>query len=132
MGELIAVANWLTRVFTSVSQIGNARVAGFEKDTGLSGNQFYYWYVNLPAVAKAKCQVSYRFFPSHSLTIFYIFYILVEIPSNEVFRRFGSMWLAFLVIVFGVVSIATAFVHSLAGVIVTRIFLGLSEGGREL
>lgn len=39
------------------------------------------------------------------------------------------MWLAFLVIVFGVVSIATAFIHNLAGVIVTRIFLGLSEGG---
>lgn len=66
-----------------------------------------------------------------SLTIFYIFYILVEIPSNEVFRRVGSMWLAALVIVFGVVSIATAFVHNLAGVIVTRIFLGLSEGGRK-
>jgi MFS family permease len=83
-------------------------VAGFEKDTGLSGNQFYY-----------------------SLTIFYIFYILVEIPSNEIFRKVGSMWLAFLVIVFGVVSIATAFIHTLGGVIATRVFLGLAEGGRE-
>lgn len=55
----------------------------------------------------------------------------MEVPSNEIFRRVGSMWLAFLVIVFGVVSIATAFVHNLAGVIVTRIFLGLSEGGRK-
>lgn len=63
------------------------------------------------------------------LTIFYIFYILVEVPSNEVFRRVGSMWLAFLVIAFGVVSIATAFIHNLAGVIVTRIVLGLAEGG---
>lgn len=41
------------------------------------------------------------------------------------------MWLAFLVIVFGIVSIATAFIHNLAGVIVTRIFLGLAEGGRK-
>ena len=43
----------------------------------------------------------------------------------------GSLWLAILVIVFGIVSIATAFVHNLAGVIVTRIFLGLAEGGRK-
>lgn len=42
----------------------------------------------------------------------------------------GSMWLAFLVIAFGIVTIATAFITNLAGVIVTRIFLGLAEGGR--
>lgn len=43
----------------------------------------------------------------------------------------GSVWLAFLVVGFGVVTMATAFVTNLAGVIVTRIFLGLAEGGRE-
>lgn len=31
--------------FIFIEQIGNARVAGFEQDTGLSGNQFYYWHV---------------------------------------------------------------------------------------
>lgn len=53
---------------------------------------------------------------------------IVEVPSNIIFQRTGSWYLAFLVIGFGVVSIATAFIHNLAGVIVTRIFLGTFEG----
>ena len=75
-----------------------------------------------------------------------IFYILVEVPSNSecidplqcvprsqrsssvLFKRLGSWYLGCLVIGFGVVSIATAFIHNLAGVIVTRIFLGCFEG----
>jgi MFS family permease len=39
------------------------------------------------------------------------------------------MWLAFLITSFGAVSIGTAFVTSYSGLIVTRVFLGLAEGG---
>lgn len=56
-------------------------------------------------------------------------YILSDIPSNLILKRYGSIWLAFLVIGFGVVALGSAFVTSFAGLIVTRVFLGLAEGG---
>lgn len=34
-----------------------------------------------------------------------------------------------LIMLFGIVSIATAFIHNFAGLIVTRVFLGMAEGG---
>lgn len=82
-----------------------------------------------------------------ALTVFYLFvrftlyrslvlmvkwyaqYSVVEIPSNLVLKRFGSVWLAVLVTSFGAVAIGTAFIKSYAGLIVTRVFLGLAEGG---
>lgn len=59
-------------------------------------------------------------------TAFYVIYILVEVPSNMVFKRVGSMWLAFLVVGFGVTTLATAFTKNFGGLIATRIFLGVS------
>jgi MFS family permease len=53
----------------------------------------------------------------------------VEIPSNLVLKRIGSVWVAGLVTGFGAVAIGTAFVKSYSGLIVTRVFLGLAEGG---
>jgi MFS family permease len=44
-------------------------------------------------------------------------------------KRFGGPWLAFLVVGFGVVSVCSAFLHSFGGLIATRVFLGLTEGG---
>jgi MFS family permease len=56
-------------------------------------------------------------------------YNVSDIPSNLLLKHFGSNWLAFLVLSFGLVSIFSAFVTSYAGLIVTRVFLGLAEGG---
>ncbi|KAG6811879.1 hypothetical protein H0H92_005405 [Tricholoma furcatifolium] len=64
-----------------------------------------------------------------ALTVFYLFYIAVDIPSNLILKRLGSSWLAALITLFGIVSISTAFVKTYAGLIVTRVFLGLAEGG---
>ncbi|KAF8075137.1 MFS general substrate transporter [Lyophyllum atratum] len=64
-----------------------------------------------------------------ALTVFYIFYIAVDIPSNLALKRFGSPWIAAMITAFGVVSIGTAFIKSYAGLVVTRVFLGLAEGG---
>lgn len=50
-------------------------------------------------------------------------------PSNLALKQFGSIWLGFLIIAFGVVAISTAFIKDFAGLIVTRIFLGIAEGG---
>lgn len=56
-------------------------------------------------------------------------YIAIEIPSNLALKRFGSIWLACLITSFGAVTIGTAFIKSYTGLIVTRVFLGLAEGG---
>ena len=82
-----------------------------------------------------------------ALTIFYIFvsfippsfvdvdlrvpsqYVIADIPSNLMLKQFGSIWLAFLVIGFGLVSLFSAFLHNNAGLIASRVFLGLTEGG---
>lgn len=64
-----------------------------------------------------------------ALTIFYIAYILVEVPSNLVLKQVGSTWLAFLVVAFGAVSLGTAFIHNFGQLVVTRLLLGLAEGG---
>ncbi|EAU90418.2 hypothetical protein CC1G_00802 [Coprinopsis cinerea okayama7 len=56
-------------------------------------------------------------------------YIVADIPSNLILKRYGSTWLAILVIGFGVVALGSAFVTSYQGLIVTRVFLGLTEGG---
>lgn len=39
------------------------------------------------------------------------------------------MWLAAMITIFGIVSIGTAFVKSYNGLIITRVFLGIAEGG---
>jgi MFS family permease len=56
-------------------------------------------------------------------------YLLSDIPSNLLLKHYGSTWLAFLVIGFGVVSLASAFLRNFTGLIISRIFLGLTEGG---
>ncbi|KAF5332795.1 hypothetical protein D9611_005179 [Ephemerocybe angulata] len=86
--------------------IGNAKVAGLEKDLGMSGTD-----LNI------------------TLTIFYTFYILADIPSNLILKRYGSILLAILTIGFGAISIASAFVTNMKSLIATRVFLGLFEGG---
>ncbi|KAJ7105461.1 MFS general substrate transporter [Mycena crocata] len=92
--------------FVDRTAIGNAKIAGIEKDLGMVGFDY-----------------------NIALTVFYIFYIVSDIPSNIALKRFGSMWLAGMVTVFGIVSISTAFVHSYSGLITTRVFLGMAEGG---
>jgi len=55
------------------SNIGNASAAGFQKDIGLSVPKYEY---------------------NVALMLFYIAYVAVEIPSNLVMKKIGSIWLA--------------------------------------
>ena len=50
-------------------------------------------------------------------------------PSNLAVKRFGSVWIAFLVIAFGAIVIGEAFVQSYSGLLGVRFILGLAEGG---
>jgi MFS family permease len=86
---------------------GNARLAGFEKDLGLKGYDY-----------------------NKVLSIFYISYIIFEIPSNMACKWVGPGWfIPAISLGFGICSICTAFVetiHSASGV---RFLLGLFEAG---
>lgn len=68
--------------------------------------------------------------PNIALTIFFVPYILLEIPSNILMKRFNPcLWLPGCILIFGVVMISQGFVQSYGGLLATRFFLGLAEAG---
>lgn len=63
-------------------------------------------------------------------SVFYIIYLLVEVPSNIILKRVGPrFYLPALVVGFGFVSMCTAFVKNFDQLLVARAFLGIFEGG---
>lgn len=97
---------WLL-AFLDRANIGNAEVAGLSEDLGLKGNQF-----------------------NIALAIFYVPYIVVDVPSNLVLKYFRAGWyLPALLIGWGVCSTFMGFVKNYGGLIAARFMLGLCEGG---
>ncbi|KAK2028781.1 major facilitator superfamily transporter [Colletotrichum zoysiae] len=93
--------------FLDRANIGNARIQGMKDDIDIGG---------------------YRF--NWALSVFYIVYLLVEVPSNIILKRVGPrFYLPFLVVGFGLVSLCTAFVTSFEGLVAVRALLGIFEGG---
>jgi len=92
--------------FIDRANIGNARVAGLDRTVGLVGYDFQYVQM-----------------------VFYVMYLVVEVPSNFLLKKTGSIWLAFLTIGFGATCLATGFIENKAGLYVVRFFLGALEGG---
>ncbi|KAJ5355850.1 hypothetical protein N7517_010459 [Penicillium concentricum] len=93
--------------FIDRANIGNAKLAGFEDDLGLEG--FDYNIV---------------------LSIFFISYIVFEIPSNLMCKWMGpGWWLPGIEVGFGICSVATAFVNNIHEASGVRFLLGLFEAG---
>jgi adenylosuccinate synthase len=89
------------------ANVGNARIQGMGKELNL---------------------VRFRF--NWVTSIFYIIYMLVEVPSNILLKWIGpKYYLPLLVVGFGFVSLCTAFVHSFEGLLAARAMLGVFEGG---
>ncbi|KAF9269209.1 MFS general substrate transporter [Marasmius fiardii PR-910] len=86
------------------TSIGNAKIVGIEKDLHLAGFDF-----------------------NIALTVFFIFYLAAEVPSNLALKHFGSVWFSTSITAYGLISIGTAFVRSFAGLVVTRALLGIAE-----
>ncbi|HEY3703528.1 MAG TPA: MFS transporter [Terracidiphilus sp.] len=62
--------------------------------------------------------------------VFFLSYCLFQVPANMVLTRVGARrWLAVLMAVWGVVSMATAFVPNTAAYIALRAALGIAESG---
>ena len=62
--------------------------------------------------------------------IFFIAYALFEVPSNIIMERVGArLWIARIMITWGLLSASTAFVSSANGLYVLRFLLGVAEAG---
>jgi len=65
-----------------------------------------------------------------ALTVFYVPYILIDVPSNLVLKYFrAGYYLPFLMVVWGLVGMCMGFTKSYEGLVAARFFLGLCEGG---
>lgn len=87
--------------------IANANVFGLSKELNLVGNKY-----------------------NVALVIFFVPYILFEIPSNIILKKLTpSVWLSLCMFGFGLVTMLQGFVQNYHGLLATRFFLGLFETG---
>lgn len=87
--------------------ISNANVYGMAKDLHLHGNQY-----------------------NIALTIFFVPYILAEVPSNFLLKKLSPhVWLSGCMVFFGAVTLSQGFVKNFGGLMVCRFFLGMFEAG---
>lgn len=93
--------------FNETEQIGNAKIDGLIDDLNLTGNKY-----------------------NISLTVFYILYVLIDIPSNWLLKIVGGgKYLPLLAIAWGIVGTCMGAVKSFGGLIACRLLLGACEGG---
>jgi MFS family permease len=88
--------------------ISNANVFGLSQELGLTKNNKF----------------------NTALVIFFVPYVLFEIPSNVLLKKFKPhVWLSCCMFLFGLTTICQGLVHSYSGLLATRFFLGLFETG---
>jgi MFS transporter, ACS family, tartrate transporter len=62
--------------------------------------------------------------------IFYLGYILFEVPSNLILNRVGARrWISRIMVTWGIISMCTMFVRSATSFYAARILLGVAEAG---
>jgi len=65
-----------------------------------------------------------------SLAIYFVAYVLCEIPSNIILKRFNpQIWLPTLTLVWGIASVCQGLVTNQAGLFGIRVLLGAAEAG---
>ncbi|KAJ7576928.1 MFS general substrate transporter [Mycena floridula] len=97
----IYILNYIDR-----NNAGAARLRGFEKDLHLKGQEF-----------------------ATLLSILYVGYIIMQIPSNMFLNYIGrpSIYLPCCMIVWGTISVLTGITTNFVGALLTRFFLGFVE-----
>ncbi|KAI1371991.1 major facilitator superfamily domain-containing protein [Hypoxylon crocopeplum] len=99
---LVYIVAFLDRV-----NISNALTMGLPTELGLDGEK-----------------------PNVALTIFFVPYILFEIPSNILMKKLNPrFWLSGCILCFGIIMLCQGFVQNYSGILATRFFLGLAEAG---
>lgn len=103
--HVIARAQELTR--TLPFSIGNAKIAGMEKDLNLDSTKY-----------------------SIALTVFFVSYVVFEVPSNMILTRTRpSLYLATIMFLWGAVTIGMAFTPNYQTLVALRFVMGLLESG---
>ena len=106
----ISVSTSICRKKTWASQCpiaGNAKLVEFESDLGLTGYDY-----------------------NKVLSVFYVSYIIFEIPSNMACKWIGPGWyIPAISLGFGICSIGTAFVTNFSAAAAVRFLLGMFEAG---
>ncbi|KIW33136.1 uncharacterized protein PV07_00007 [Cladophialophora immunda] len=93
--------------FIDRANIGNARLAGFEKDLGLRGYDY-----------------------NKVLTVFYVGYVVFEMPASFACKFFGPGWfIPATTVGFGVFSLLTGLCTNIGNVSAVRFLLGVCEAG---
>jgi len=100
---LIYIMNYLDR-----NNIAAAKLKGLTEDLGIEGDE-------------AKYQTC--------LSILYVGYILMQVPSNMFINTISrpSLYIAAVMLVWGMVSTLSGVTHNFAGMVATRFFLGFIE-----
>ena len=63
-------------------------------------------------------------------TLFYLGYVVFELPSNLIMQKVGArLWIARIMITWGLISAVTAFVSSVTEFYIVRTLLGIAEAG---
>ncbi|RYP66377.1 hypothetical protein DL769_006039 [Monosporascus sp. CRB-8-3] len=90
------------------ANIGNAKIEGMVEDLGMTGVQY-----------------------NTVLSIFFIPYVLFEVPSNILLKKFKrpSMYLGILTLGWGIIMTCTGLVNNFGGLMTTRVLLGIFEAG---
>ncbi|KAK4047455.1 hypothetical protein OIV83_005367 [Microbotryomycetes sp. JL201] len=100
----LALAYLVTSLDVSCLPPGNARVAGMTQDIGLVGNDFLY-----------------------GVMLFYIMYIICDVPAALLIRKFGFQLIPRSMILFGFITIGNAFIQTRGQFMVVRALLGAAE-----
>ncbi|KAI9840137.1 MAG: hypothetical protein M1837_001898 [Sclerophora amabilis] len=87
--------------------IGNAKIQGLEKELNMTGNDY-----------------------NIALLVFFVPYILFEVPSNLILKNIApSTWLTLIILLWGIATIGQGLVTNFAGLVACRLLLGLFEAG---
>ncbi|KAJ6437464.1 sulfite oxidase [Purpureocillium lavendulum] len=93
--------------FMDRGNIGNAKIQGMEKTLGMKGQDY-----------------------SVALFVFFVPYILCEVPSNLLLKKLSpSTWLSFIITGWGIVTIGQGLVKNFGGLVGLRVALGFFESG---
>ena len=93
--------------FLDRTNIGNARLFGLETDLKMTGLDY-----------------------NIALAVFFPTYVLAEVPSNMMIKRFSpALWITIIMFAWSVIVIGMGFVTSFGSLVAVRALLGLAEGG---
>ncbi|KAJ8117892.1 hypothetical protein OPT61_g1012 [Boeremia exigua] len=93
--------------FLDRGNIGNAKIEGLQETLGMTGAQ-YNW----------------------CLTAFFFTYAAFEVPSNLLLKKLRpSVWLPTIMVAWGIVMTLMGIVQNYEGLLIARIFLGITEAG---